>query len=168
MDYFNQKRRRRAEFITPPNTLKIKIGSGGLEEDILARAEEKLKDNTADFPEIAAPFLAQLRDGIEKAGREGPNIKDERVFEALLYPVMELKANGAMFNYTAITELAARLIRFLEVITRLDQKALRIIQAFHDSMYLIIVKKLSGESTEETETLIRALNEACRHYFEAD
>ena len=48
-DHYSQKPRRNAEFIKPPNMLKTKVGTGGLSEEILSRAQDLLENNTGNM-----------------------------------------------------------------------------------------------------------------------
>ena len=58
--HFDQVPRRKAEFIKPPNILKAKVGSGGLSEDILNKAQLLLENNTVDFQPLAEIYLNSL------------------------------------------------------------------------------------------------------------
>jgi hypothetical protein len=118
--HFSQKPRRNAEFIKPPNMLKTKVGSGGLSDDILNKAENLLENNTVDFQPLAEMYLAGLMKGIELAKESDPNDDQEYVISRMLYPGMQLKANGGMFHYPLVTRIADKLIQFLEVIERVD------------------------------------------------
>ena len=50
-----------------PNTLKAKVGSGGLSEDILNKAQALLENNTVDFQPLAEMYLTALMKGIDIA-----------------------------------------------------------------------------------------------------
>ena len=69
IQHYNQTPKRRAEFIKPLNTLKQKVGSGGLSEDILNKAQALLENNTVDFLPLAEMYLEGLMKGIEKSPR---------------------------------------------------------------------------------------------------
>jgi hypothetical protein len=112
--HFSQKPRRKAEFIKPPNMLKTKVGTGGLSDDILNKAEDLLENNTVDFQPLAEMYLAGLMKGIELAKEADPADDQEYVISRMLYPGMQLKANGGMFHYPLVTRIADKLIQFLE------------------------------------------------------
>ena len=48
------------KIITPPNTLKSKVGSGGLSKEVLEKAETVLKENTTDFRPSAQMYLDSI------------------------------------------------------------------------------------------------------------
>ena len=110
MDHYSQKPRRRAEFIKVPNTLKAKVGSGGLSEDILNKAQALLENNTVDFQPLAEMYLTALMKGIDIA-KGGSFDEAEYIISSMLYPAMQLKANGGMFHYPLVTKVADKLIR---------------------------------------------------------
>ncbi len=164
--HYNQTPRRKAEFIRPPNTLKAKVGSGGLSEDILNRAEALLENNTVDFQPLADMYLGTLMKGIEAAKEAGPSADREQVIAAMLYPGMQLKANGGMFHYPLVTLAADKLIQFLEVIHEPDIESIEIVLGFHTTIRAVVLGKIKGDGGEHGASLLKALDGACTRYFD--
>lgn len=164
--HYNQPTRRKAEFIRPKHTLKAKVGSGGLSDDILDKAQALLENHSKDFLPLAEIYLSSLTKGIEKA--QDPQYEDqsEYVISMMLYPAMQLKANGGMFHYPLITIIADKLIQFLEVIEKADLDAVEIVMAFHTTMRAIILGKITGDGGSHGNDLVAALDEACTRYFD--
>ncbi len=165
MEHFNQKPRRKAEFIKPPNLLKAKVGSGGLREEILDKAQALLENTAIDFRPLAEMYLDSLTRGLEKA-QETESQDTEQLIAGLLYPAMQLKANGGMFHYPLITRIGDHLVQFLEVIESLDFDAIEIVQAFHTTMRAVVMGQVSGDGGRYGAELIKALEDACYRYFE--
>ena len=166
MEHFNRIPRRRAEFIKVPNMLKLKVGSGGLSEEILDKAQKLLEENTQDFAPLGELYLESLANGIEQAKIGSVQEHVEEVMAQMIYPAMQLKANGGMFLYPLITKLADRLIQFLEVIDELDIESIEIIMAYHSSMKAVLHGKISGDGGESARELLTALNQACGRYLD--
>lgn len=166
MQHYNQTPRRKAEFITPPNELKVKVGSGGLSEDILEKAQALLENNTVDFLPLAEMYLESLMKGIEHTKNAGPEEDKEYIISTMLYPAMQLKANGGMFHYQLVTNISDRLIQFLEVIEEPDIESVEIVLAFHTTIRAVIHGKITGDGGEHGEALLKALSEACVRYFD--
>lgn len=164
--HFRQQPRRKAEFIRPPNTLKAKVGSGGISEDILVKAQALLESNTVDFLPLGEMYLASLQRGAEAAQRARLGDDNEAVLAHIIYPAMQLKANGGMFHYPLITRVADKLIQFLEVIEWPDSEVIEIVMAFHTTMRAIILGKVTGDGGHHGNELVEALNDACIRYFE--
>ncbi len=166
MDHFNQTPRRKAEFIKLPNTLKAKVGSGGLSEEILDKAQALLENSNVDFLPLGEMYLEALKRGIEHAQKAGDDDDPEAVIAGMLYPGMQLKANGGMFHYQLVTRMADKLIQFLEVIDRPDIEAVEIVLAFYTTIRAVVQGKIEGDGGKHGAELLDALNEACERYFE--
>jgi hypothetical protein len=165
-NHYNQKPLRKAEFIKPPNTLKAKVGSGGLNDNILDKAQLLLEHNSVDFLPLAELYLTSLSKGIEAAKYAKESDDAESIINGMLYPAMQLKANGGMFHYTLVTQIANRLVHFLEVIEKADMPAIEIVYAFHTTIRAVILGKITGDGGDHGNELFHALDEACMKYFE--
>lgn len=166
MQHFNRTPRRRAEFIKPPNVLKEKVGSGGLSEAILDKAQKLLEDNVHDFQPLGILYLESLGKSIDGA-KEWDNPADtENIITKMLYPAMQLKANGGMFRYQLVTEIADKLVQFLEVLEEPDIEAMEIIMAFHTSLRAVVHGKIMGDGGADGLELLSALEMACNRYFD--
>ncbi len=166
MDHYNRTPRRKAEFIKPPNTLKAKVGTGGLTEEILNKAQKLLEENTLDFSPLAYVYLENLWQGIEAAKHMKFSDDTEVLITGMLYPAMQLKANGGMFRFHIVTQAADRLVQFLEVLEEIDTEALEIIMAFYGAIKAVIQGKITGDGGENGKELVSALSVACVKYFE--
>lgn len=164
--YYNQKRLRKAEFVMPPNSLKAKVGSGGLSDSIIDKAQRLLENNTIDFQPLAEMYLSSLKSGINRGKEAGAKDDKEHIISAMLYPAMQLKANGAMFHYPLVTKIADRLVHFLEVIADLDIDAIEIVLAFHTTIRAVVMGRITGDGGTHGQDLFDALDEACMRYFE--
>lgn len=164
--HFQQEPRRKAEFIMPPNTLKSKVGNGGLGDEIISKAQSLLENNVVDFQPLAEMYLNSLMKGID-AAREGKSGKDhEAAISAMLYPSMQLKANGGMFHYPLVTTIGDKLVQFLEVIREPDSDAIEIVLAFQTTIRAVIMGRIQGDGGRHGNELIDALDSACMRYFE--
>jgi len=167
--HYNQKQIRKAEFITPPNMLKSKVGSGGLSQTILSKAQDLLENNSVDFRPLGEMSLDQLQDGINQAAVDLDKSEEERSAEKLirqmLYPSMQLKANGGMFHYDLVTIIGDKLVQFLEVIEVPDIEALEIVQAFHTTLRAVLLGQIQGTGGRYGAELVQALDDACHRYF---
>lgn len=164
--HYNQTPRRKAEFIKPLNTLKQKVGNGGLSDDILQKAQALLENNAVDFLPLAEMYLNSLMRGVEKCQKMYGTTDSESLIATMLYPAMQLKANGGMFHYQLVTKIADKLIQFLEVISEPDEDSIEIVLAFHTTMRAIIISKITGNGGRHGFELMQALDEACNRYFE--
>ena len=151
------------KFINPPNFLKQKVGSGGLPKSIILQAEDVIANHDIDF----APFAKKYVDIIKEAMNEikQTDIRTHDHVALLIYPVMQLKANGGMFGYHLITDVAQSALGFLETIYVLENDAFDILQAHLDTLNTIINNKIRGVAGEEGYSLIEELNKVCARYY---
>ncbi len=165
---YSQKRLRKAEFITPPNKLKKKVGSGGIADEILNKAQVLLENTEHDFLPLAERYLNLIMQGIETARKNKDHKDNEAVIAGIIYPAMQLKANGGMLHYPLVTQVAERLIHFLEVIETPDDDVIEIITAFHTSIRAVVMGRVAGDGGKYGDELKEALNDACLRYFNKD
>lgn len=165
LDHFHQKPVRQAEFIEPETTLKEKVGSGGLSSEIISKAQAVIEENTVDFLPIGQKHLTSLHEGIHLAQTQREHVDNESLISTMLYPTMQLKANGGMFHYPLVSIISGRFIQFLEVIKTLDDDALEIIDAFYTALRALVVGQVKGDGGKSGADLYEALNDACYRYF---
>lgn len=167
MTLYPNEPRRRAEFIFPPNTLKAKVGSGGLDERIILKAQRVIDESGVDFLPIGKRYLASLQEGMRTAASSRGKVDDEALIATMIYPAMQLKANGGMFGYPDVTAVAARLIRFLEYLREPNTDAIDLVKVFTDSLQAILIMGDKGRSiSSHSDDLNMALDDACKRYFE--
>ncbi len=165
--HYNQKPIRDAQFINPPNTLRAKVGTGGLHDQILDKAQNLLENHAVDFTPLADMYLDRMHSGLVHARTLTDNTtEDEDVIAAILFPCVQLKANGAMFHYPLITRIAERFVQFMEVVERLDQESLDIADAFYGTIKLVVSAQIRGDGGDHGDQLVEELNNACLRYFE--
>lgn len=159
------KKSKKVKFVTPPNMLKTKVGSGGLSDKILDQAQKLLENNSIDFRPIAEMYLNSLQKGIERASYSTGFGSDDDVITDISYPILQLRANGKMFKYTLITKMAEQFLEFLNSINRIDAKAIEIMQAFHTSMNVVVQGEITGDGGLEGQELQETLRDACDKYI---
>jgi len=162
--FMGQKKVRKAKIIKPPNIIKSKIGTGGLDPAVIAQAEKKLENNAADFKPIAEQLLKELGAAIDAAAKN-PTEGEEQV-EAILYPAAQFKALGAMFRFPLVSDIGDILVNFLETLTTpLAEDGLEILTAHKNAIAAIVHKNITAASDPLVDELKRTLSEACIKYY---
>lgn len=162
-----QPKRRKAEVITPPNVLKKKVGSGGLPQERIEQAEQAMYASSIDFKPIGAQYLMQYEGVIDvcKIDQDLHDYDHEELIEALIYPVMQLKAHGGMFGYLLIAELSKKMIYLLETIESLDKDVFEILDVYAASLRTIMNNNLRGDCGKNGQELLDEFSQACGRYF---
>lgn len=153
----------KARFIDPPNVLRQKCGYGGLDQTRLLRAEEFIDSNELDFGPFALRLMERL-DAVIADCRSG-RLKGDRAIDELTKPIMELKANGGMFKYELMSEIAGIVLNFLENITALNDDVFEIVDAHQNTLSVIIASDLKGSGGKEGRALAEELFAACKRYY---
>ncbi len=165
-DHFNQSPVRAAKFITPPNKLKQKVGSGGISDDVISKAQSLLDDNKFNFKPDGEEILNSMILAITKARRDNDPSNTEDHIVAIMFQAMLLKTNGGMFHYELVTKVADKLVQFLEVIEKITEPELKIVEAFYSTIRAIFLSEIRGTGGTQGQQLYAALVEACMRYFE--
>lgn len=152
-----------AEFITPPNLIKAKVGSGGLNKEVLDKAQDVMKSYVKDYPPVAALDLMKLSEAIKE--HQDGNLETADARKKIQTAAIDLKSNGAMFNYPIVSRMAHSLLNFVENIRYIDADVVEIIMAHHNSIKAVIDSRQSGDVDDAGEMLIGALTGAVSRYY---
>ncbi|MCD8563129.1 MAG: hypothetical protein LRY54_03600 [Alphaproteobacteria bacterium] len=151
---------KKTRYITPPHRLKTKAGTGGISETLIERAQFHIETIEIDFEPEAQKQLTLISSVLARLKTEPPP------YEAapLTDPIMQLKANGGMFRYQLISDVADIALNFLENLNTLNKAALEVIEAHVHTIKIILAHKLKGDGGKEGFTLIRELENVCQRY----
>jgi len=154
----------KARFINPPNRLKMKVGGGGIPESRIQQAQQIIHNFEMDFRPEAKKLAATL----DKATNDAvANIKQNQTInkEQMIHPIMQLKANGGMFKYRLLTDVADICLQFMEAVNDYNDEAIEIIKAHENAIQMIIQNDLKGDGGQEGYALVQELHKACARYF---
>lgn len=152
-----------AQLINPPQRLKEKLGSGGLDKSIIAKAQQQLESNTVDFKPIGAHLLGMLDKTLQDI--HSGKLRGKAAVKSLLYPVMELKAQGTMFHYPLITDISDTLINFLETVTEVNSDVLSLVNGYKMAATAIFSKGLKGNGGTAGNELRATLSDAYNRFY---
>ncbi len=154
----------KTRFINPPNLLKQKVGSGGLNQKLIEQAQNVIEDVKVDFLPYAKKFLQTFEEAIKTARQNPENFEEFK--DEIIRPVMELKANGGMFRYELVSHVADIALQFLEAINQMNDDTHKVLIAHQNTLNVIIKNKLEGSGGQEGRALVSELERACTRYFE--
>ena len=152
------------KFINPPNHLKAKAGSGGVPETVLVRAQGVMDAFENDFRPDANKLMQSLKKAT-KTALTAANNNEQFDKEDMIRPIMQLKANGGMFKYQLITDVADICLQFMESVSDLNAEAIDIIRAHENTIGVIIQTDLRGDGGQAGYVLVQELHSACKRYF---
>lgn len=152
-------------FIEPPNTLKVKVGHGGIPPELLKKSQDYIESSIADFSPYAQKFLDEIN-GYIKQLKENKDLRTDRQFiNKMAQPIMNLKANGGMFKYPLVSMIADVGLQFIDRAGELNEDGIEILRAHNGSISLILANRLKGYAGPEGNKITEELREACNRYF---
>lgn len=154
---------KKAKVIKANYELQARVGSGPLDEKKVAECERIIQENNIDFAPMAGEFLDKLAQAIQFAKSAGADPVQAK--QKMTQPVMELKANAAIFKYDLIGTLANVMLSFLEAVKTIDKTVVDIVEAHHKTLSIIVLKKMSGDGGQAGKLFEQELKDACKRYF---
>lgn len=152
-----------ARILKANHLLQAKVGIGSIDESKIAKSQRLMDKLAVDFPVMASDYLDRLGFALESArkGDESPAY----LIQAMTEPVMQIKANAAMFNFALVGSLANVMLNFLETLDHIDKDVIDIVDAHHKTLKLLINNNMQGDGGEYGKQLQDELKDVCRRYF---
>lgn len=143
--------------------LRMKIGKGGIAPKVLLACRRVMEENAFDFAPMARDILKTILSEIERLKTQKRTHKE--ALETLRIQVMQFKANAATFRYPLLSEIAHKLLDFLDQIDELDTPAIEIIMVFHDTAEKLLVRRDENRSDPRTRKIPEEFEKAFERYW---
>lgn len=156
-------KKQKTKYIDPPNSLREKVGFGGIDPLRISRGEEYIDSNEMDFTPYALTVMDRL--GVVVGEAKSTESKGRQPIDLITQPIMELKANGGMFGYMLVSEIAGIILNFLENIDELNEDVYGVILAHQNALNVIVMNKLNGSGGKEGRALALELYAVCKRYY---
>lgn len=154
---------KKARIIKANTMLQAKVGMGTIDDEKIQAMQKVMNETKIDFGPMAFKLLDELNTALARA-RAGDG-EPKALLAAMTEPVMQIKANAAMFDYHLVGSLANIILNFLEHIESIDKMVLDIVDAHHKTLTLMVKGKKTGAGGEFGDQLKTELQEACKRYF---
>ncbi len=152
-----------AKFTMPENKVKKKVGSGGVPDVILQRAEVVMEENHhIDFNPFADKYLSNIEKSLSQLTKD--NYKSPQSMRILAENIMHLKANGGMFGYMLVSYIADIALNFSDNQKIINEDFVKIIKAHNTTIRLIIGNKLKGDGGNSGNALKEELYNAIMRF----
>ena len=155
-----------AEFIQPPNTLRLKVGGagfGGIDAAAIARAEAALKDLSSQFGEW-------LNDEISKMEAARSDIRTSgatpQTLEHLYMRAHDLKGLGSTYQFPIVTRISASLCKLIDDHVRM-QAPLYLIDAHIDAIKAMVRDGIQNDDHPVGRMLVQELEAKTREHLAA-
>jgi chemotaxis protein histidine kinase CheA len=153
----------RPRVIRANHLLQAKVGSGEIDAARIQAVQKKMDSLSYDFTPLAREFMEDIQRAVIAAEKsDGPS---ESLREALIAPVMQMKANAPMFGYSLIGELAHIVLTLLETAPQIDADVIEIVGAQHKTIDIILKNGMTGSGGDYGAQLQDELQRACNRYY---
>lgn len=149
--------------ITAKLDLQQKTGFGEISAAAIQKSQKMMDENKIEFLPIANLFLTELEEALALTKSETEHSK--KSIERMAAPIMQLKANGMIFRYTLVGNLAKIALEFLDKINEVDEFMLAIIEAHAKTLRRLINDDTKGDGGETGAKFQDELSKACGRYM---
>ena len=139
------------EIFMPPNILKAKVGSGGLDSSALRKAEQAIEELRKEFGDWIVEDVTHL---VEARNTYVSNPSDETL-SALYRAAHDLKGQGTTFDFPLVARVASSLCKLTDDDTKLKSIPVHLIDAHVDAIK-VIVRDGIKDTTNTMATLLSA------------
>jgi hypothetical protein len=135
-----------AQFIQPPNTLRLKVGGarfGGIDPEAVAKAEAALKSLSSQFGQWLNDELTKLDAARAQITAKGYT---PETAEQLYLRAHDLKGLGSTYEYPLVTRIAASLCRITDTAAARAKAPLFLIDAHIEGIKAAVRDGIKDES----------------------
>lgn len=147
-----------AEFVTPPNYLKMKVGSGGIDKEALKEAEIAIQVlGHKMYAKWADDDLGRMRIAFEELKQT--SLDDPDGVKKMLRICWDMKGLGGTFGYPLVTTITHYLSNYLEhCLDNAEAKVSAAVVSPHiDALYVVLSQKVSGDGGAIGRELVAGL-----------
>jgi hypothetical protein len=147
-----------AEFVTPPNFLKMKVGAGGIDKEAIKEAEIAVQVlGHKMYAKWADDDLGRMRASFEEL--KATNIDDPDSIKKMLRICWDMKGLGGTFGYPLVTTITHYLSNYLEHCLNADGAKVSgaVVSPHIDALYVVLSQKISGDGGAIGRELVAGL-----------
>lgn len=152
--------------IRATNQLAQKVGTGEVDEDKIAAAQKAIENSKVVFSEVAKPFLDQLQNAVAAAKKNINSGESAEILNNIVFPIMNLKANAATFNYPLISDAAGTVLNFFDAVNSVDAETVVIAENLHRAITVIMTQKMEGAENPAGKALVKEFKDVCKRYVD--
>lgn len=152
------------EIITPPNTLKNKVRTGGpgaVDPATLERAEKVIASMADSYLEWVQEDMKRLQSAYEQLAA-AKDVDARRTALGEVFQVAhDMKGQGGSFGYDLITAIGNELCRLIERVEQPGPEIVDAVKVHVDSIHLVIQQRMSGDGGDEGQAMLAGIRKVC-------
>ena len=144
--------------------LMAKVGSGTLDADVIAKAQDYMSSVTMDI----VPSLRQNLDEIQTAlaNARTVNYDREEFLPQIVKPLMDIKSLSGMFQELMVCRVSAFVLTFLEDVKKFDNDVADIIAAYVKVVETLLDLKIKDETNPHGQSFLTEIRSATKRYYD--
>lgn len=146
-----------AQFVTPPNYLKMKVGAGGVDKEAIKEAEIAVQVlGHKMYAKWADSDLDRMRGAFEELKKT--SLDDPEGLKKMLRICWDMKGLGGTFGYPLVTTITHYLSNYLEhCVDSGAQVSAAVVSPHIDALYVVLSQKVSGDGGAIGRELVAGL-----------
>jgi hypothetical protein len=146
-----------AQFVTPPNYLKMKVGAGGVDKEALKEAEIAVQVlGHKMYAQWADSDLERMRAAFETLKQT--SLDNAADVKKMLRICWDMKGLGGTFGYPLVTTITHYLSSYLEhCLDRQLEVSSAVVSPHIDALYVVLSQKVSGDGGAIGRELVAGL-----------
>jgi hypothetical protein len=147
-----------AEFVTPPNYLKMKVGGGGIDKEAIKEAEIAVQVlGHKMYAKWADDDLGRMRASFEELKATDLDAPDS--VKKMLRICWDMKGLGGTFGYPLVTTITHYLSNYLEHCLNSESAhvSAAVVSPHIDALYVVLSQKISGDGGAIGRELVSGL-----------
>lgn len=151
--------------IKATKSLRSRIGpTAQITEEQIENAQEVINNPRSNYRLQALNHIRSIEGAIEMARAESYFHDDQ--FDMLIVPLVKIKGEAAMFGNPLVSEISAKMVRFIEHYRRLDEDMLQLIEGYCKTIRISYEEEYSEIDSPEGRDILRELSHAMERYAE--
>lgn len=154
----DQKQSGEAQFVTPPNYLKMKVGAGGIDKEAIKEAEIAIQVlGHKMYAKWADDDLGRMRASFEELKQT--SLDDPNSVKNMLRICWDMKGLGGTFGYPLVTTITHYLSNYLEHCLNSAEATVSpaVVTPHIDALYVVLSQKISGDGGAIGRELVAGL-----------
>lgn len=147
-----------AQFVTPPNYLKMKVGSGGVDKEAIKEAEMAIQVlGHKMYSKWADDDLGRMREAFETLKQT--KLDDPASLDKMLRICWDMKGLGGTFGYPLVTTITHYLSNYLEHCRDKENNRVSaaVVSPHIDALFVVLSQKVSGDGGAIGRELVSGL-----------
>lgn len=155
------------QVIELPRPLSLKVGRGkGMDIKVLNRAEKAVETMLANtnYPDQVSGTLVKLKATLDQVLGDADNRDNHihRLFEI----VHDMRGEAGSFGYPLVTRVGASLCRYIDKISPMDAKNLRVVRVHVDALRALVRNNIKSTGPRIAQEIAQALETVVQIHIE--